>query len=299
MNNTITAAHVQQFHDSFVLAAQQMESRLQSTVVSRGMISGASFTANDMGAVEANQVIERYGDTELTVPDHGTRLATLSDWDLALPVDKFDLPKLLANPQGDYLRNSMAAHNRRKDAVIYSALIGAASRAITSTVTGNHSAYSATNLPAGQTILNGGTALTKAKIIQAKAQFRANEADEFNGEQLCMLYNGPALEDILSDVTLTTADQLAVKMIQEGGVARQWMGFTWVPYNFPLGAAVASMWSTVAYAKSALHFGVGENITTDIGPRRDKRNMIQVYTAMSLGAVRVNEQKVVRVDYIQ
>lgn len=299
MNNTLTAAHVQQFHDAFALAAQQMESRLQATVTNRGMITGASFTVNDLGAVEANQVIERYGDTELTVPDHGTRLAVLSDWDLALPVDRFDLPKLLANPQGDYVRLSMAAHNRRKDAIIYNALIGAVQRATSSTVNGNHSAYSATNLPAGQTILNGGTGLTKTKIIQAKAQFRANEADEFNNEKLYMLYNNKALQDILGDLNLTTADQLAVKMIQEGGVAREWMGFTWVPYNFPVGAAVASMFSAVAYAQSSCHFGTGDNITTDIGPRRDKRNMIQVYSAMSMGAARAREEKVVRIDFIQ
>jgi hypothetical protein len=299
MNNTLTAAHVQQFHDAFALAAQQMESRLQATVTNRGMISGASFTVNDLGAVEANQVIERYGDTELTVPDHGTRLAVLSDWDLALPVDRFDLHKLLANPQGDYVRLSMAAHNRRKDAIIYNALISAVQRATSSTVNGNHSAYSATNLPAGQTIVNGGTGLTKTKIIQAKAQFRLNEADEFNGEKLYMLYNNKALQDILGDASLTTADQLAVKMIQEGGVAREWMGFTWVPYNFPVGAAVASMFSAVAYSQSSCHFGIGDNITTDIGPRRDKRNMIQVYSAMSMGAARAREEKVVRIDFIR
>jgi hypothetical protein len=298
MNTTITAAFVQQFHDGFVAANEQKESRFESKVVNRGSIVGSSFTANDMGTIEMNAVTNRYGDTEWTIPDVGVRQALMADYDLAVPVDQFDLPKLLANPQGDYLRNSMAAHNRKKDSVIYAALIGAASRAQTSTVTGNHSAYSATNLPAGQIILNGGTGMTKAKIIAAKKLFRDNEADEFNGEQLFMLYNGVALEDILSDTTLTTADQLAVKMIQEGGVARQWMGFTWVPYNMPQGFAVASMYSAVAYSKSALHFGIGENITTDIGPRRDKRNMIQVYTAMSVGAVRVNELKAVRIDHV-
>lgn len=299
MNNTLTAAHVQQFHDAFALAAQQMESRLQATVTNRGMITGASFTVNDLSAVSANRVIERYGDTELTVPDHGTRLAVLADFDLALPVDRFDLPKLLANPQGDYVRLSMAAHNREKDAIIYNALIGAVQRATTSTVSGNHSAYSATNLPAGQTILNGGTGLTKAKIIQTKALFRANEADEFNGEKLYMLFNSRALSDILNDPDLTDTDRMDVKMLQSGNLAPQWMGFTWVPYNMPVGAAVPSMFSTVAYAQSSCHFGIGDNITTDIGPRRDKRNMIQVYSAMSMGAARAREEKVVRIDFIQ
>jgi hypothetical protein len=38
------------------------------------------------------------------------------------------------------------------------------------------------------------------------------------------------------------------------------------------------------------------NVTTDIGPRRDKRNLIQIYAALSLGSVRVQVQ-VVTIDY--
>ena len=75
MNNTITAAFVQQFHDSFVAAAEQKESRFESKVVNRGSIVGSSFTANDMGTVEMSQVTNRYGDTEFTIPDVGTRKA--------------------------------------------------------------------------------------------------------------------------------------------------------------------------------------------------------------------------------
>ena len=87
MNNTITAAFVTQFHDSFVLAAQQMESRLESTITSRGMVTGSSFTANDMGAIEASPVTNRYGDTEWTIPDTGTRSALMSDFDVAVPIE--------------------------------------------------------------------------------------------------------------------------------------------------------------------------------------------------------------------
>ena len=78
MNNTITAAFVQQFHDSFVAAAEQKESRFESKVVNRGSIVGSSFTANDMGTVEMSQVTNRYGDTEFTIPDVGTRTAAAS-----------------------------------------------------------------------------------------------------------------------------------------------------------------------------------------------------------------------------
>jgi hypothetical protein len=289
MNTTITAAFVQQFHDSFVAANEQKESRFESKIVNRGSIVGSSFTANDMGTIEMSQVTNRYGDTEFTIPDVGTRQALMSDYDVAVPVDAFDLPKLLANPQGDYLQRAIAAAQRKKDAVIYAALKGSALRK-----TDESGSFAATALPSGQVIAAGGTGMTKAKLIQAKKLFRANEADEHNGEELYMAYDSGMLEDILADTTLTSADHMAAKMLQEGDISGKWLGFQWVPYELLAGTSTKT---TVAWAKSGCHIGTGKDITTDIGPRRDKRNLIQIYVALSLGSVRVNESKVVTIDY--
>lgn len=289
MNNTITAAFVTQFHDSFVAAAEQKESRLESTVTSRGMITGSSFTANDMGTVEAAQVTNRYGDTEWTIPDAGTRSALMSDYDVAIPIERTDLAKLMANPQGDYLQRCIAAMNRKKDAVIYAAAKGSALRK-----TDESGTFAGVALPAAQIIADGGTGMTKAKIITARKAFRVNEADEHNGEELYIAYDAGMLEDVLSDTTLTSADYMAAKMLQEGDISGKWLGFKWVPYEALTGTATKT---TIAWAKSGIHMGTGENIVTDIGPRRDKRNLIQIYVAMSLGSVRVNESKVVTIDY--
>ena len=289
MNNTITAAFVTQFHDSFVAAAEQKESRLESTVTNRGMITGSSFTANDMGTVEAAQVTNRYGDTEWTIPDAGTRSALMSDYDVAIPIERTDLAKLMANPQGDYLQRCIAAMNRKKDAVIYAAAKGSALRK-----TDESGTFAGVALPAAQIIAAGGTGMTKAKIITARKAFRVNEADEHNGEELYIAYDAGMLEDVLSDTTLTSADYMAAKMLQEGDISGKWLGFKWVPYEALTGTTTKT---TIAWAKSGVHMGTGENIVTDIGPRRDKRNLIQIYVAMSLGSVRVNESKVVTIDY--
>lgn len=289
MNNTITAAFVTQFHDSFVAAAEQKESRLESTVTSRGMITGSSFTANDMGTVEAAQVTNRYGDTEWTIPDAGTRSALMSDYDVAIPIERTDLAKLMANPQGDYLQRCIAAMNRKKDAVIYAAAKGSALRK-----TDESGTFAGVALPAAQIIAAGGTGMTKAKIITARKAFRTNEADEHAGEELYIAYDAGMLEDVLSDTTLTSADYMAAKMLQEGDISGKWLGFKWVPYEALTGTTTKT---TIAWAKSGVHIGTGENIVTDIGPRRDKRNLIQIYVAMSLGSVRVNESKVVTIDY--
>jgi hypothetical protein len=291
MNNTITAAHVQQFHDSFVAANEQKESRLEQTVTSRGSITGSSFTANDMGTVEAREVTNRYGDTEWSLPDVGVRQALMTDYDIAIPIEKTDLPKLLANPQGDYMQRAIAAMNRKKDAVIYNALVGSALRK-----TSDSGAYAGVALPSAQKILAGGAGMTKAKLLLAKKLFRKNEADAHAGEELFIAYDAEMMEDILSDTTLTSADFMAAKMLQEGDVSGKWLGFKWVPYEAL--TDTGSQRTTPVWTKTALHFGKGADIETDIGPRRDKRNLIQIYVNQSLAAVRVNEQKVVTIDFL-
>lgn len=291
MNNTITSAFVTQFHDSFVAAAEQKDSRLQMCVTDRGKITGSSFTANDLGTVEAQQVTSRYSDTEWSIPDAGTRQALMSDWDIAIPVDRKDLPKLLANPTGEYLQRALAAMNRKKDKIIYDAIRGSALRK-----TDESGAYAGVSLPAGQVIAAGGTGMTKAKLITARKLFRANEADEHAGEDAPFItFDSGMLEDVLSDTTLTSADFMAVKMLQEGDIKGKWLGFQWIPYEALTGTTTKT---AVAFTKSGVHFGSGEDVQTDVGPRRDKRNLIQIYASMSLGSVRVNEYKVVTIDYV-
>jgi hypothetical protein len=224
--NMITAAFVQQFHDSFEIASQQKDSRLQAAVHDRGMITGASFTINDMGTIEMKQVTERFGDTVWDVPEAGTRNALMADYAVFVPVEKRDLRKLIADPQGPYLNLTLSAANRKKDDVIYRALLDTVLRK-----TSNTGAYAPIALPAAQKIVAGDTGMTKAKLIAAKAMFRRNECDEQNGEELYITYNADMLTQILSDTTLTSADFMAVKMLQEGAVSGNWLGFKWLAYE--------------------------------------------------------------------
>lgn len=293
--NMITAAFVTQFHDSFEIASQQKDSRLQGAVHDRGRITGASFTINDMGTIEMNQITERFGDTVWDLPEAGTRNALMADYGVFVPVEKRDLRKLIADPQGPYLQLTLSAANRKKDDVIYRGLLDPVMRK-----TSNTGAFAAVPLPALQKIVAGGTGMTKAKLIAAKAMFRRNECDEQNGEELFITYNADMLTQILSDTTLTSADFMAVKMLQEGAVSGNWLGFKWLAYE-KLDAATAEDVTTktaAAWCKSAVHFGTGEEYNVDIGPRRDKNNTIQISVDASYGAGRANESKVVAIDFV-
>lgn len=288
MPATITQAFVQQFDTTIRMQAQQKTSRFESRVTDRGTITGESFTANKLGTIEdtpENNV--RHGDTVWGDIQHSTRVALMRDFYQALPVDRADEPKVLANPNGDYMSSLLAAWNRRKDGIIYAAGLGNSQTKDGSLIA----------LPASQKIVAGGTGFTKAKIITSKKIFRANECDSEadDPQELYITYTAEMLEDILSDTTLTSADFMAVKMLQEGNLAGKWMGYNWVPYERVNN--VAGTYSAMAWAKKAIHFGTGF-FEGKSQRRGDKKDTMQVSAAGSVGAVRVWEDAVVQIDFV-
>lgn len=288
MSMSITTAFVQQWDQSIQKAAQQEKSRLSMCVKNRGTISGDGFTINNLAATDLDENTVRHGDTEWGNADHTNRLVSMRDFYKALPLDRNDIPKMLVNPVtgGDYMSNLMAGKNRKIDDIIYAAALGTIY---------SKDGMTANVLPAGQKIAAGATGFTKAKIIQARSIFRANEADEENGEELYMAYNDKAMEDILSDTTLTSADYMAVQMIQDGKVGQRWMGFTWVPFQRI--TLSGGTYSGVAWAKSGIHFGTGYE-EGNVTRRGDKKDLWQVSMGASYGAGRQDEFKVVQIDFV-
>ena len=192
MNNTITSAYVQQFHDSFVDAAQQEESRLVATITNRGA-SRAPASPRTTWAPSRFPKSPNYGDTEWTIPDAGVRQALMADYDVAILIDKFDLPKLLANPQGQYLKHAMAGMHRKEDAVVFSALLGSAPE---TSDTGSYSGVTLASYASGQQVIAaGGTRLHEGEDHPGPQAVPQNESDSHNSEELFIAYNSEMLDD--------------------------------------------------------------------------------------------------------
>ena len=282
MSFQVTEAFVQQFSANFYHLSQQMESRFQGAVRVEAGIVGESKKINRIGSTAAQKKTTRHGDTPLIETPHSTRWIDLDDYEWADLVDELDKKKMLTDPTSDYLKAGVAAMNRSKDDVIYSAARGSA-----------RTSSGTTALPAGQKVAVGAAGLTKAKIIQTKKLFRANEADEENGEELYFAYGAEQMEDLMNDTTLTSADYLAVQMLQEGNVGKKWMGFKWVPSERMYKSGNDRY--CVAWAKSGMALGVGAEVMTRVTERADKSYALQPYARMSIGAVRVEEAKVVEI----
>ncbi|WP_353170875.1 phage capsid protein [Acinetobacter rudis] len=293
--NKITASFVQQYHDTYEIASMQNESRLLRTIHNRGKVTGESFTVNDMGQVEMKPSGARFGDTEWTIPDSGVRTALMADYDLFIPIESRDIPKLKAVASDSYMQLLMNAKNRKTDEIIYQALVSGVTR---KTVADDGSeSIDIIQLPASQIVAATFGTTLKEKIIKAKSLFRTNEVDEQNGETLYVLYTADMLTEILGDTTLTSADYMAGKMLQEGGVGGKWLGVNWIPYEKVKQGATAGTKRTVMYTNTAVHFGDADITGFDISTRPDKKNIKQVGGVHSFGAARANEVKVVAIDF--
>ncbi len=282
MSQQITEAFVQEFGATFRHLAQQKLSRLEMCVSIESGIKGMSKSINRLGQRSAKRRLTRHGDTPINDQPHSTRFVDLYDWEDGDMVDDQDKIRMLTDPTSEYQVAMVASMNRAKDDVLIDAMTGN-SRSTTGNIV----------LPASQKIAVGGTGLTKAKIIQAKKIFRSNEADEENGEELFFGYSSTALSDVLTDTQLTSADYLAVQMLQNGTLKGRWMGFTWVPSErFRKSASTRFL---PVWAKSGVVLGKGEDIVTEVGKDPGKGFNVRIYCKQSLGGVRAEEEKVVEV----
>lgn len=286
MPSSITQAFVQQWDNTITAQAQQKESRLESAVEDKGSITGESFTANRQAPTEDTPAANvRHGDTVWSDAVHSTRVAPMFPYFQAIPIDRDDEVRVLANPAPVYKESLEASWNRRKDKQIFSALLGAAANKDGTTV----------SLSGAQVIAHGSTGFTKNKIIQGKKVFRANEADAHNGEDLYCAYSSEMLEDVLSDTTLTSADFMAGKMLQDGDVGGKWMGINWIPYEAITFDGV-STYTTAMWAKSGLVKGVS-GLFGAASRRADKQELLQLSMGGNFGAVRREEEKVVSISF--
>lgn len=286
MSQQITEAFVQQFADNFRHLAQQMQSRFEPHVSIEPNIVGMSKSINRMGQRTAKRRTQRHADTPINEQPHSTRFVDLFDWDDGDMIDDQDKIRMLVDPTSDYVKAMVASLNRAKDDVVIASM-GGNSRATTGNII----------LPTAQKIAVGGTGLTKAKIIQARKLFRRNEADNHNGEELFITYTASAAADILADPTLTSADYMAGKFLEDGDVEGKWMGFNWIPSErTPLSGGTRLLY---AWAKSGVTLGKGADITTEVGKDPGKGFNVRIYAKMSIGAVRVEEEKVVEIAALE
>jgi len=294
MSVQITTAFVNQYKANVEHLLQQKGSRLRPFV--RVESQNAEYEFYDrIGATNAQEVTGRHQDTPLITVPHDRRRVSLRDFDWAELIDRTDRIRLLIDPTSPYAQNAGFALGRKIDEIVIAG-------AFDTVYTGKTGSSSVT-FPSGQQIahnyVESGSAansgLTIAKLRQAKQILDENETDPSDPRYI--ICTARQIHDLLTTTEVTSSDYNTVKALVNGGV-NSFMGFEFVRTEL-VATDTNSYRRVIAYSKSGLLLAMGMDINVDIGPRRDKRNSVQVYCSASFGTVRMEEEKVVEIKCVE
>jgi len=282
MSTQITTAFVQQFSANIQMLSQQMGSLLRDAVDVES-VNGEKAFFDQVGAASAVLRTSRHADTPLVDTPHSRRMVTMSDYEYADLIDDQDKVRLLADPTSTYSRAAAAAMGRAMDDVIITAALGTAN-------TGKEGATS-TALPSGQKIAQGSAGLTIAKLLSAKEILDANSVDPSITRHIVV--SPKQISDLLNNTTVTSSDFNTVKALAQGEL-NTFVGFNFIVSN-RLNTDSNSDRQVIAFASDGIKLAVGKEPSARIDERADKSYATQVYYCQSVGATRMEEEKVVEI----
>ena len=282
MSIEVTTAFVQQYSANVQMLSQQKGSLLRDAVRVESM-QGKNAFFDQVGKATAQKRTTRHADTPQIDTPHARRRVTLVDYEYADLIDEQDKVRMLIDPTSAYAQAAAFALGRAMDDEIISAALGTA-------FTGETGSTS-TALPAGQQIANGGTDLTVAKLRTAKKTLDLASVDPSIPRYIAC---GPdQIEALLGDTNVTSSDFNTVKALVQGEV-NQFMGFNFITTNRL--SKSGNIRSCFAWAEDGLALAIGKDVMARIDERADKGYATQVYYCMSIGATRMEEEKVVQID---
>jgi len=291
MSVQITTAFVEQYRDNLMSLVQQKGSRLRPHVEEED-VTGKTAFFEQVGAVEAQTVTNRHGDSPLNTTPHARRRVTLVTKELGDLVDRADKVRTLVEPTSKYALAQMWGMGRAMDDALITAATGSADTGVDGST--------ATTLPATQKVavdyVESGSAansgLTIGKLRKAKAILRANEVDP--DEAMFFAVAWQQIQDLLATTQVGSADYNSIKALVDGEVSR-FMGFDFVNTERLALNTSTDVRTCFCGVSSGLVLAIGDDPTVKISERADKRYSTYVYSAMDIGATRLEEEKIVQV----
>ena len=283
MSNQITTAFVQQYSNNVQMLSQQKGSLLRSAVDVETVVGKNAFF-DQVGSALAVKRTTRHADTPQMDTPHARRRVSLVDYEYADLIDNQDKIRTLIDPTSSYASAAAYALGRAQDDEIIAALSGTAFTGETGST--------ATALPSSQKITEGGTnGLTIAKLRSAKEILDAASVDPSIARYIAV--SPKQITDLLGTTEVTSSDFNSVKALANGEV-NSFLGFNFIVSNRLTSASSKRL--CLVWAMDGCKMAIGQDLMTRIDERSDKGYAHQVYVCQSIGATRMEEEKVVTIQ---
>ncbi len=308
MSTQITTAFTKHYSDNVSLLVQQQGSRLRNACRLETGKRGEEVFMERIGSTDAQVVTSRHADSPLIDTPHDRRRVVPTSYDWGDMVDDADKVRMLIDPTSPYAVNAAYAMGRAIDSKVITEALGTAS-------TGKTGSGSQT-LPSSQKVAvdfhtydgaTGDVGLSVGKLLEARRILGAGEADDYDmggRPNLFLVANSLQLAKLLADssfasasaaggVSAASADYNSVRALVSGEI-NTFMGFQFIRSEL-ITTDSASDHQVIAFHRDGLGLCIWDDIRARITERADKRFSTYVYFSMTIGAVRLEEERVVEI----
>ena len=287
---TVTAAYVESFEATVRQLAQQKNSRLRMCVSEINKQSethnwdrlGAS-TARDKTSARMVSPAGGNGSGAVGAIDGlawTRRNTTTATKDTGEVIEKENIVQMLIDPKSATTENLVMNMQRKIDDIIIVAATAAAGDGAGGTVA----------FTAGQTIGDYTTEITLDHILEVDELFMTNDVDP-DEERYFVI--GPKQRRKLMQLIEVTSSDFQAQQALATGYLPNFMGFNWIVSN-RLNVPAGSQLDCLAFTKKGIGLHVAGDIEVSVAERPDMSFAWQVYLQMSMAAVRVEDEHVVR-----
>lgn len=280
------------FSANISLKLQQMGSMLRGTVTEAPYEGKAASPVNQYAQINMNRVSSRFAPMQRVDAVAERRWVKPTDFDLPQMIDRFDKLKTLLDPESSYVQNAVFAAGREIDIVILQATTGDASTGEQGAGTTAFNSNNTVTVSIGET----NSRLNVPKLLALKEKMRSQFVD-FDRDEVYIPLTAKDESSMLSQIQVVSKDfNGADKPVLQEGRIKSFLGFQFV-YCEQAESTMTSVGNNridiPVWAKSGMHLGIWNDITSDISRRNDLQGLPwQAYVYLSCGATRLEENKV-------
>lgn len=293
MSINLPTHYVQQYSSNIDLLLQQKGSKLRNAVTVGSYTGKAASPVNQVGKIEMQAVTTRFSSMGRVDATTDRRWVYPSDYDLPQLIDSFDELRLIADPRSSYVSNAVMAAGRQFDRLICAAFTGTAKTGETGSTSTSFTAGNEVDVATG----GSNSKLNLAKLREVKRLMMANHVD-FDSEEAFVGITAADHDALLGEIQIVSADFNSGMPVLRDGKIMEFMGFKFIHCELIETAMAGTNEVTLpVWVKSGMHLGVWNDMKHSVSQRNDLQGEPwQLYTAMTAGATRLEENKVYAIE---
>jgi len=279
MVKNIDSAYIQTFENNVRHLAQQKAAKLIATVQNKSE-SSQNHNWETLGILEAAPKVGR-----TATPDQdslwGRRVSLAETLHIGTSTELEDPVQMLVDPNSNLTRSIAMGMNRAKDDVIIAA-------ATADALLGDGSTLA---FPAGQIVGDGTAPISFDMVTEVQEKFMKNDIDPDVPKVFVV---GPTQVRKLMQLTeQTSSDYVNAQRLLSYGIVPNWLGFTWINSTRLL-IPQATELTCLAYTMDAIGCNTNLDISAKVAQDPSISFAWRIYSHMTLGAVRVEDEQIIQ-----